>query len=247
MIPTAIILGCGAAIAWSAVLGYIRAKSAEYALIDGSDKDTKTTHVFGVFMTFISTSLLIGNVTSSMIFQSISTEMGGNLSLTNISAETTGRKRWNVTENPEPIRNFHCGIHNCDHDAQNQTETAEDIEQTIINSPVVYILFGVFASLQTAAALIQFFVLTELSNSKQTKKDSITPMITDDQAVKQVSTKPVVSKQMMATIKLNISNNIARLLIPIALDIGIVEGFVMGQLTRDWMTCYMGKKDYVTK
>lgn len=253
MIPAAIILGCGAAISWSAALGYIKAKSAEYAITDGSDKDAKMTHVFGVFMAFLSASLLIGNVATSLIFQSISRE--GNFSSTNSTletafsstnstVETADRGRLDAVGSINPIINLHCGMHNCDYDAQSQNGTTEDGEQMIINSPVPLILFGVFAFLQFAAALILLVALaepTEISDDKETKRDSTTSMAVED-VVRNPVGMQMIRNELMATARLNIFNSVARLLIPMALDIGIVEGFVMGQLTRDWMTCYLGKR-----
>lgn len=218
--------------------------SVQYSSIDKVDKDTITTHFFGVFLAFMSASLLLGNLISSAVFQSITLPTHEVSSKTNISNLTTEQARTardvNFTETSLDIS---CGTHNCEHPSS--IESAHASEAVLIDSPALYILFGVFAASQILGALVQYFVLTDLQSDDRQEKQSgncdDTEMIPAGDA-REHSKIQLIMRRILATSKINIFDKVGRLMIPLTFSVGLTEGFVMGQLTRDWMTCYNGNR-----
>lgn len=212
--------------------------SVAYSSITGSDNGTTTTHFFGIFMAFLSASLLFGNAISSLMLRSISETSADNSQPTNTTANTNSYTAGLTAESQiTALVEIRCGIHNCDY-AEAQT-AAVPTENVRVNTLVINILFGIFALMQVLGALIVIMLVKDMEEEKCASVD--TALTGGANAVETKSKIQIISKRIAATAKLNFFDSGARLLIPITLGIGTLEGFVMGQLTRDWITCYMGE------
>lgn len=233
MIPSAIILGCGAAIFWVALRNYVRAISSEYSSIHNAETEATTTHFFGIVMAFLSASLLVGNSISSAVLQSVTTNKVDAASVMDDSNVTIARMPISGSR-----KSLGCGIRACGHGYE---ATARDTQAGISDSAKLYILFGTFDALQMLAALILWCVLTDARNCDHYIELEDDKSIKDTGSAGESANTQSIAAKILSTARLNIFDATGRLLIPIAFSKGIIEGFVMGQLTRDWMTCYQGK------
>ncbi|XP_045110413.1 UNC93-like protein isoform X2 [Portunus trituberculatus] len=95
MVPTAILLGLGAAPMWSAKCSYLTQVGTKYAELTGQDKEVVITRYFGIFFLFFQSTQVWGNLISSSV---LSTDTGV-LNKTDEELETCGYNFCLATQN----------------------------------------------------------------------------------------------------------------------------------------------------
>ncbi|XP_045110446.1 UNC93-like protein [Portunus trituberculatus] len=95
MVPTAILVGLGAAPMWSAKCSYLTQVGTKYAELTGQDKEVVITRYFGIFFLFFQSTQVWGNLISSSV---LSTDTGV-LNKTDEELETCGYNFCLATQN----------------------------------------------------------------------------------------------------------------------------------------------------
>merc|ERR1711892_1627836 len=80
LLPTAFILGMGAAPMWSAKCTYLTQVAHRFAGLDGSDPEPVVVKFFGIFFFFFQCNSILGNIISTTVLSSGSTEVHADLS-----------------------------------------------------------------------------------------------------------------------------------------------------------------------
>lgn len=75
MVPTAILLGLGAAPMWSAKCSYLTQVGTKYAELTGQDKEVVITRYFGIFFLFFQSTQVWGNLISSTVLSAGTDEL----------------------------------------------------------------------------------------------------------------------------------------------------------------------------
>ncbi|XP_045611694.1 UNC93-like protein [Procambarus clarkii] len=127
LVPTAVILGLGAAPMWSAKCTYLTKVGARYAELVGDDKEVIITRFFGVFFLFFQSTQVWGNLISSSI-------LSVGINSTEKSVEDLEK----------------CGFNFCPWDSSgnssNSTDSDEPPKWQIYTMASVYLVFSLLSS-----------------------------------------------------------------------------------------------------
>lgn len=144
IIPSAVILGIGAAPLWSAKCTYLTQIGAWYAKMIGKTSDDIINRFFGVFFMLFQTSQIWGNLISSLVFS----ERGENTT-TEVSAEQLLR----------------CGASNCPADMISNNTNLKKPEMR-----QVYTVCGIYIASTFCAFLIVVFLLDKIVLDKEEQR-----------------------------------------------------------------------------
>merc|ERR1712106_706185 len=111
LLPTAFILGMGAAPMWSAKCTYLTQVAHRFAGLDGSDPEPVVVKFFGIFFFFFQCNSILGNIISTSVLSS-----GNTAAYTEVSDDDMALcgsaycpaqliSETNITETPEPSAN----------------------------------------------------------------------------------------------------------------------------------------------
>lgn len=144
IIPTAIILGFGAAPLWSAKCTYLTQTGVWYAKQSGTTEDDVINRFFGAFFMVFQTSQIWGNLISSLVFQ------------------TSDNKT--ITENDL----LSCGANFCPSSSTNNTNLDKPVETKVYTACGIYIGFGVLAVIFISLGLDRITLDKEDDKAKRT-------------------------------------------------------------------------------
>lgn len=251
MISASIVLGCSGAVIWAAGRVYVSDLATAYARLKGVNKDKTTAHFFGIFLAFVSSSLLVLTGVSSLVLQAAMTHP--------VEAASDNETTTNVTKR---LADSHCGIHNCEYELNVEENNSNNATTPALTYDLsaMYSLFGVFAGTQVLAALFLFFGLTNITKdqnvetkmSDNKKKPEEIPMTSQDQdgsgehlsaEVRQSSQRASerIRTHVISTGKFIVFNHAGQAMIPMTMHCGILQAFSFGQFTKYWVACYLGK------
>jgi hypothetical protein len=211
LLPTAFILGLGAAPMWSAKCTYLTQVAHRFASFDGSDPEPVVVKFFGIFFFFFQCNSIFGNIISTSVL-------------------STANKTYTSLTDEEMLQ---CGSSYCPAQlgggenvtAENATaEVPNENFETDIN--LIYIISGIFLACSLSAALtIALFV------------DPLTKFGEDER--REGQEKLTGLQLLVATFKhMKKSNQI--LIIPITFWSGIEQGFFGADFTAGFVTCAYG-------
>jgi len=149
LIPTAIVLGIGAAPLWSAKCTYLTQIANRMAALNGEDSGPWVVKFFGIFFFFFQCNAIIGNVISTSVLSSDS----------------------DVTADKTDAELSKCGINFCIAEKTNETaETAETAD--VLSATTRYSLAGVYLVFSLLAALLLAFFLDPLTRFGEDERGS---------------------------------------------------------------------------
>ena len=232
MIPASVLLGIGNNGFWTIGRVYISDLGEQYAKLTGADKDKIIARIFGVYYACISVSVLLGNCVSSAVMNSFAS-----------STKETGV--WNNSRNEMNDIILSCGVHNCDcnNKTLNLNSQYNDLidRRSQVDKAVLIALFTGFAFAQVVAAIIMKSCVVDEKPEHEPLISKHTSHGEECKTQNAESTIHRIRRNMIATAKLHADSLNAKLLIPLAIHGGLLKGFIMSQITRDWITCYYGK------
>ena len=251
LIPAAVLVGCGANVIWTATRVYVTDLATQHAAQTDDDRDKVTSKFIGLFFGSVAAALLAGNGASSLLMQYFS-----HYNITNNSEDSVTRGN---AINTELKKSLHlCGIHNCDSLKNEFYHLSNHRQQEDVNWHVdkttLYCTLGGFTIIQLIAAVIMYNIKTDEYDARMHTKDGSTiPLIHsgENNTCNQESyqaTEPVslrIRRNAVAAATLYLVHPIAVLLVPYAIHVGMLQGFVMSQVTRDWITCDLGNSSFV--
>ena len=191
--------------------------------------------------------LLVGNGVSSIVTDHFS----NNEKTNNAKSFATSMDTINVMSKNTSYSL--CGIYNCNGRKYESCDSSgyryQDGVNGYMDKTTLYVLLGGFAMAQFIAALIMCCIEIEESNpSSENINNSTIHLIQRGESNASENEGYEISatvfqrakKNVAAVLKFYIDQPIAVLLAPYTIHLGILEGFVMSQVTRDWITCNLG-------
>jgi len=221
LLPTAFILGMGAAPMWSAKCTYLTQVAHRFAKLEGVDPEVIVVKFFGIFFFFFQCNAILGNIISTVVFSS-------------------GNKTYVELTDEEMMK---CGSQYCAQEAAPETLKDEtSLAQTALNITEelmpkagdnfktditqIYIIAGIYLACSvTAAVMIAVFVdpLSRFGVTDEKKdKDKLTGL-----------------QLLVATFR-HMMKKEQLLIIPLTFWSGIEQGFFGADFTAGFVTCAYG-------
>ncbi|XP_072000198.1 protein unc-93 homolog A-like [Engystomops pustulosus] len=212
LVPASVLLGLGGSPFWTAKCTYLTFTARRYALRSGKKDMHVINQYFGIFFFVFQSSRIWGNLISSLVL---------NL------AQPNDEKIWNNTDCGASESLLFTG--NLNEIAGNLSEHNVSSNQTSSSPPppsniVVYIIFGVYVACGLIALLLVAVFLDPIDHQTENKnadchENFYTPFL---ETMKQLQDE----RQC--------------LLIPITVYSGIVQGFILSDYTKSYVTCALG-------
>jgi len=211
LIPTALILGLGAAPMWSAKCTYLNQVAHRLALLEGVAAELVVVKFFAIFFFFFQCNSIIGSIIHSTVLSS------GN----------------NVTELDMGLSDVYlpqCGANYCPASAPvssgNTTDSDDDHDNFKTDITKIYTIAGIFLACSlAAAAIIAIFVdpLTRFGEDERNdKKEELTGV-----------------QLLVATFR-HLKNKNQILIVPLTIWSGLEQGFFGADFTAGVVTCAYG-------
>jgi len=215
LLPTAFILGMGAAPMWSAKCTYLTQVAHRFAGLDGSDPEPVVVKFFGIFFFFFQCNSILGNIISTSVLSSgaeVVAELSDSDMLKCGSAYCPAQiiSSTNITDTPT-------------NDA-NQDDIENDNFKTDITK--IYIIAGIYLFCSISSALIIAFFVDPLTRFGEDERKEGKEKLTGTQLL--VATFRHMKKK----------NQI--LIIPLTFWSGVEQGFFGADFTAGFVTCAYG-------
>lgn len=213
LLPTAFILGMGAAPMWSAKCTYLTQVAHRFAALDGVEAEPIVVKFFGIFFFFFQCNSIIGQIISTVVFSS------GNTTIPEVNFSSCG-------SNYCPAQIFDkIG------DVSDATNTTElELEETNKNferdDAKIYILATIFLCCSVAASIIIAAFVDPLSRYGENERNEEKPKLSGVQL-------------LLATFR-HMKNPYQILLIPITFWSGIEQSFFSSDFLAGYVTCAFG-------
>ena len=192
--------------------------------------------------------ILVGNIASSIVLHAFSTHAQTMDSV----GSSASRNVTSVTSKNMSV--YLCGIRNCDCSKRQSCDLLynqyrEDLAQSV-DKLALYTLTGAFVTMEFIAAIIMWCSVVESTKpTTESMDDARQSLIGPDQqnsssnanSVEAESTTKEFIRNAVAVAKFYVVQPAAILLAPLALNNGLVLGLVLAQVTRDWISCTVGK------
>jgi hypothetical protein len=216
LLPTAFILGMGAAPMWSAKCTYLTQVAHRFAGLDGSDPEPVVVKFFGIFFFFFQCNSILGNIISTSVLSS-GTEVSAELTDADMlkcgSAYCPAQliASANITETPEAV-----------------ASAGDDIDNDNFKTDItkIYIIAGIYLFCSISSALIIAFFVDPLTRFGEDERKEGKEKLTGTQLL--VATFRHMKKK----------NQI--LIIPLTFWSGVEQGFFGADFTAGFVTCAYG-------
>jgi len=213
LLPTAFILGLGAAPMWSAKCTYLTQIANRIARINGEETEPYIVKFFGIFFFFFQCNSIIGNIISTAVL-------------------SQGRDEYDSPS--DDLISQTCGARYC---PEQLVATVEEIPHNVtediadnfsISSNKLYTLSGIYLACSVGAALILAIFLDPLTRFGENERR-------EEQKQQNLSGLSL----LMATFK-HMKNRDQLLIIPLTIWSGIEQGFFGADFTAGFVTCAYG-------
>merc|ERR1711892_516177 len=218
LLPTAFILGMGAAPMWSAKCTYLTQVAHRFAGLDGVDPEPVVVKFFGIFFFFFQCNSIIGNIISTSVLSSGKTEVYTELSDAAMarcgSAYCPAQLAVssNITFEPTSGVNETAGL------AEN------DNFKTDITK--IYIIAGIYLACSFSAAVIIALFVDPLTRFGEDERQEGRPTLT--------------GKELLVATFRHMKKKKQILIIPLTFWSGIEQGFFGADFTAGFVTCAYG-------
>jgi len=215
LLPTAFILGMGAAPMWSAKCTYLTQVAHRFAGLDGSDPEPVVVKFFGIFFFFFQCNAILGNIISTSVLSSGNTE-----------------------DESGPVDMSKCGSAYCPAQlisSSNITETADsvsDASNSVDNENFktditkIYIIAGIYLFCSISAAIIIALFVDPLTRFGEDERKEGKEKLT--------------GKQLLVATFRHMKKKNQILIIPLTFWSGIEQGFFGADFTAGFVTCAYG-------
>jgi len=213
LLPTAFILGMGAAPMWSAKCTYLTQVAHRFAGLDGVDAEPVVVKFFGIFFFFFQCNSIIGNIISTSVLSS-----GNQDNFTGLTDEAMAIK---------------CGSAYCPAQlaaSTNVTEEAMDEEKENDNFKTdiskIYTIAGIYLVCSFSAALIIALFVDPLTRFGEDERQEGRPTLS--------------GKELLVATFRHMKKKKQILIIPLTFWSGIEQGFFGADFTAGFVTCAYG-------
>jgi len=223
LLPTAFVLGLGAAPMWSAKCTYLTQVAHRFAKLEGVDPEVIVVKFFGIFFFFFQCNAILGNIISTAVFSS------GNKTYVELTDEEMlkcGSGYCSQASAPETVEDETSLAERAINltDALTPAPSADDNFKTDIS--LIYIIAGIYLACSiTAAVLIAVFV-------DPLSRFGVTDEKKDKAKLSGIQLLVATFKQMIRKEQL--------LIIPLTFWSGIEQGFFGADFTAGFVTCAYG-------
>lgn len=218
LIPTAFIVGLGAAPMWSAKCTYLTQVAHRFAVLDGVDPEPVVVKFFGIFFFFFQCNSIVGQFISTVVLSS------GNATIADISSVDFGKCGSNYC--PDSVFSK---ISEVEEDISNAgyINITEEVNKNFERDDAkIYILATVFLCCSVAASIIIAIFVDPLSKYGEDERNEEKPKLTGVQL-------------LLATFR-HMKNPYQVLLIPITFWSGIEQSFFGADFLAGYVTCAFG-------
>merc|ERR1712106_552560 len=215
LLPTAFILGMGAAPMWSAKCTYLTQVALRFAGLDGSDPEPVVVKFFGIFFFFFQCNSILGNIISTTVLSSGSTEVHADLSDADMAL---------------------CGSAYCPaqliseavEDATNATASTDHLENDNFKTDItkIYIIAGIYLFCSISSALIIAFFVDPLTRFGEDERKE--------------GKEKLSGKQLLVATFRHMKKKKQILIIPLTFWSGVEQGFFGADFTAGFVTCAYG-------
>ncbi|XP_066452238.1 protein unc-93 homolog A-like isoform X2 [Eleutherodactylus coqui] len=212
LIPASVLLGLGATPFWTAKCIYLTVSARRHALNSGNKDMHVINQYFGIFFFVFQSSRIWGNLVSSLL-----------LNFAQRNAETIENNTDCGASEPLLLSsgNWNQTVGNLSEQSGNWSQTSYSPSQPFM---LVYIILGVYAACGLLALLLITVFLDPLDHQTEKTNEGLhenfwTPFL--------------------ATIK-HLQDKRQCLLIPLTVYSGIVQGFILSDYTKSYVTCSLG-------
>jgi len=215
LLPTAFILGMGAAPMWSAKCTYLTQVAHRFAGLDGSDPEPVVVKFFGIFFFFFQCNSILGNIISTTVLSSGATVVHADLSDADMalcgSAYCPAQL---ISETAEA--------------ATNVTATTDDLENENFKTDItkIYIIAGIYLFCSISSALIIAFFVDPLTRFGEDERKEGKQKLT--------------GKQLLVATFRHMKKKNQILIIPLTFWSGVEQGFFGADFTAGFVTCAYG-------
>jgi len=227
LLPTAFILGLGAAPMWSAKCTYLTQVAHRFAKLEGVEPETIVVKFFGIFFFFFQCNAILGNIISTAVLSS------GNktyVELTDEEMMKCGSGYCAQESTPETVEDetslatSALNLTNILEELEKENASASDNFKTDIS--LIYMIAGIYLACSISAAVLLAVFVDPLSRFG----------ITDE---KKDKAKLSGMQLLIATFKQMIKKK-QLLIIPLTFWSGIEQGFFGADFTAGFVTCAYG-------
>jgi len=217
LVPTAIILGMGAAPMWSAKCTYLTQVAHRFAGLDGIDAEPIVVKFFGIFFFFFQCNSIIGSIISTSVlssgkttdYEDISDELMSKCGSAFCPAQLVAASNITLTA-----------------DAASTTENLGENENFKTPLSQIYTMAGIYLVCSFSAAVIVALFVDPLTRFGEEERKEGRPALTGKQL-------------LVATFK-HMKNKKQLLIIPLTFWSGIEQGFFSADFTAGFVTCAYG-------
>jgi len=215
LLPTAFILGMGAAPMWSAKCTYLTQVAHRFAGLDGSDPEPVVVKFFGIFFFFFQCNSILGNIISTTVLSSGSTEVHADLSDADMalcgSAYCPAQL---ISETVEAVTNA--------------TANTDDLENDNFKTDItkIYIIAGIYLFCSISSALIIAFFVDPLTRFGEDERKE--------------GKEKLSGKQLLVATFRHMKKKNQILIIPLTFWSGVEQGFFGADFTAGFVTCAYG-------
>eukprot|EP00092_Neocalanus_flemingeri_P030399 GFUD01032999.1.p1 GENE.GFUD01032999.1~~GFUD01032999.1.p1 ORF type:complete len:501 (+),score=111.97 GFUD01032999.1:117-1619(+) len=221
LLPTAFILGMGAAPMWSAKCTYLTQVAHRFAGLDGSDPEAVVVKFFGIFFFFFQCNSILGNIISTSVLSSGKTDVYTELSDEAMAKcgsaycpAQLGSSLSNITETSELT--------------SSSTASPVDLENENFKTDItkIYIIAGIYLACSFSAAVIIALFVDPLTRFGEDERQEGKPALT--------------GKDLLVATFRHMKKKKQILIIPLTFWSGIEQGFFGADFTAGFVTCAYG-------
>jgi len=214
LLPTAFILGMGAAPMWSAKCTYLTQVAHRFAGLDGSDPEPVVVKFFGIFFFFFQCNSVLGNIISTSVLSSGSTATFPEVSDADMAK---------------------CGSAYCPAQlvasaniSQSLESSDDDVENDNFKTDItkIYIIAGIYLACSISAAFIIAFFVDPLTRFGEDERNE--------------GKENLSGKQLLVATFRHMKKKNQILIIPLTFWSGIEQGFFGADFTAGFVTCAYG-------
>jgi hypothetical protein len=217
LLPTAFILGMGAAPMWSAKCTYLTQVAHRFAGLDGVDPEPIVVKFFGIFFFFFQCNSIIGNIISTSVLSSGQQENYTEL-------DTAAMARCGSAYCPAQL----AVSSNITSEPTSSVTEKPDVENNNFKTDItkIYIIAGIYLACSFSAALIIALFVDPLTRFGEDERQEGRPTLT--------------GKELLVATFRHMKKKKQILIIPLTFWSGIEQGFFGADFTAGFVTCAYG-------
>eukprot|EP00090_Calanus_glacialis_P024669 TRINITY_DN3833_c0_g1_i1.p1 TRINITY_DN3833_c0_g1~~TRINITY_DN3833_c0_g1_i1.p1 ORF type:complete len:502 (-),score=112.42 TRINITY_DN3833_c0_g1_i1:104-1609(-) len=218
LLPTAFILGMGAAPMWSAKCTYLTQVAHRFAGLEGVDPEPVVVKFFGIFFFFFQCNSIIGNIISTSVLSSGKTEVYTELSDAAMARCGSAYCPAQLAVSSNITLDPTSGL----------TESPADVENDNFKTDItkIYIIAGIYLACSFSAALIIALFVDPLTRFGEDERQEGKPTLSGKDLLVATFRQMKKKKQI--------------LIIPLTFWSGIEQGFFGADFTAGFVTCAYG-------